>query len=591
MWERRHRVIVDVALAQAVVIFALGLYRGLPAWHAGGEAGCVAALALFARFAPGPFPIRASYATLSLLSASAMLVHQADGVTEWHFHFFVMVALITLYQDWAPFAVAITFVVLHHAVVGSIDPSGVYGTPAAIAAPWKWALAHGAFVLAAAAVNVAGWRLSETQGVTDGLTGLPNRLGFAELVDRHLARQGRVAVLFVDLDRFKLVNDSLGHDAGDEVLRVFGDRVRDVLRAGEWAARLGGDEFAVMLSDADHEAADRMVGRLQFALGEPVYLSGLAREVHLRASIGIAMSEPGIDGVELIRRADIAMYSAKHQGGGRASVFEHSLEELRRERAELVDDLHRAVTERQLRVLYQPAVDLQSGGVRGVEALLRWDHPTKGDIPPGRFIPIAEETGAIVEIGEWVLRETLRQAAEWRADGIDIKVAVNVSARQLNQPGFVELTLGLLAQHRVDPSQLILELTESVLVADLDEMARMLRALRAVGVRIAIDDFGTGYSSMSYLSRLPVDVVKIDHSFVRRLGEDATDSALVRTVIEMAATLGIDVVAEGVEHDTQADHLIALQCPIGQGFLWSHPVPPGDIPALVRPQPAALAGH
>ena len=580
VWERRHRAILGVAYFQSLFVFGFGTWRGLGVLHAAGEAAAVAFVAVLAHVSKGPHAIRAGYATLSLLMASAMLVHQAGGVTEWHFHFFVMVGLITLYQDWVPFLIAITFVVLHHGVFGALDPQGVYGTAAAIRAPWRWALIHAAFVLAAAAVHIAAWRLSEEQGATDPLTGLPNRLGFTDLVDHQIDRHRDVAVLFVDLDGFKLVNDGLGHDAGDEVLRRIGTRIRDVLRAGDHAARLGGDEFAVVIPGLDLVEAERIAERVLFAVTESIYLKDKQREVHLRASAGIALSEPGLDGVELVRRADIAMYSAKRQGGGHWAVFESGLEEIQLERAEFADDLRSAVHRGELRVVYQPVVDITSGDVEGVEALLRWRHPTRGDVSPARFIPIAEETGLIVEIGEWVLDTAIDQLAAWSAAGVEMSMAINVSTRQLDDPAFGSRVVTRMAALGLEPRRLILELTESVLVLDLDEMAARLDDLRAHGVRVAIDDFGTGYSSMSYLSRLPVDVVKIDQSFVQRLATGATESALVRSIIELASSLNIGIVAEGVEDHDQAEVLRSLKCTTGQGYLWSRPVEAVAIPAL-----------
>ncbi|MCU1344781.1 MAG: diguanylate cyclase/phosphodiesterase [Acidimicrobiia bacterium] len=586
VWERRHRAIVKVALAQTVLVFGFGLWRGLAPLHVLEEVGGVAVLALMARYSKGTSVVRSGYATLSLMLTSAVLVHQAGGITEWHFHFFVMVGLITLYQEWTPFIVAIVFVALHHGVLGMIDPEGVYGTAAAIRAPWKWALLHAAFVLAAAGVHIAAWRISEDQGHTDPLTGLSNRIGFTDLVDRLLERSSRVAVLYVDLDGFKMVNDTVGHDGGDDVLRQIGARMRDALRPGDRASRLGGDEFAVVLQQVDRAQAVKIAQRILLALSDPILLGPQRRQMLVGASVGIAFGEAGVDGVELVRRSDIAMYSAKGNGGGRFAIFDEGLEELHSERAELADDVRYAVERGQLTAVYQPTVDLASGRISGVEALMRWDHPQRGPVSPVRFIPLAERTGAIIAMGEWMLRTAIQQVAQWRSEGLDLSLAVNVSILQLDEPSFADTLFDILNANSVEPTRLTIELTESVLILDIEQTAHRLHLLRERGVRVAIDDFGTGYSSMSYLRRLPVDVVKIDQSFVQGLTSGGTEPALVRSIVELAAALSIEVVAEGIEQDDQADMLRALHCATGLGFLWSRPVPPDQISALCRPSTA-----
>ena len=587
VWERRHEVIVTVALLQTIGVLCFGVHRGVGALGAAAQASVVGSVALGARFCRAGRAYRSGFATISLLTASSMLVYQADGATEWHFHFFVMIGLITLYQDWVPFFVAILFVVVHHGLVGWIDPTGVFGADAAGKVLWKVALFHVGFIFAAAAVHVAAWRLSEAQGATDPLTGLPNRLGFTDLVDHLAHRHDEVAVLFIDLDGFKQINDGLGHDAGDEVLGRIGSRLREMLRSGDHAARLGGDEFAVVVSDVDPDEASRIAERLLIVISQTILLDGRGREVQIRASIGIAIGDSTISGVDLLRRADIAMYGAKSDGGERWALFDRAVEQQHHERAEFTNDLRIAIKQSQFRLVYQPVVDLASGEIEGVEALLRWSHPVLGDVSPARFIPVAEESGSIVEIGEWVLDAALAQLAAWTADGLaSLTMAVNVSTRQLDEPGFCERVLGRLRAHHIAPFRLTLELTESVLVTNLDQMSARLDELRAAGVRVAIDDFGTGYSSMSYLSRLPIDIVKIDQSFVQRLATSTTEAALVRSIIELASSLNLGIVAEGVEEHAQADVLRRLHCSTGQGYLWSRPVDPALIPGLVHSSPA-----
>jgi diguanylate cyclase (GGDEF)-like protein len=582
VWERRHRAIVTVALVQSVLVFAFGVYRSVGVLHALAEGLAVAVLAVGARAHTGGKTVRAGLATLSVITASGMLVHQAAGVTEWHFHFFVMVGLITLYQDWTPFLVAVAFVVLHHGVLGTLDPEGVYGTPEAIRAPWRWALLHATFVLAASAVHIAAWRLSEAERNTDPVTGLPNRLGFSDIVDGQLERdRDGVAVLYLDLDGFKNVNDSLGHDAGDEVLRRLAAAVRDAVRPGDRVARLGGDEFGVMLVGVDLAAATAVADRVLRSVAQPVHLPLRHRDVRLAASIGVAMAGAGLGGTDLLRHADIAMSSAKGCGGGRWAVFDDRVEETQREWSELAEDLRHAVERRQLRVVYQPTVRLSDQHVTGVEALLRWDHPTRGPVSPAVFIPIAEDTDEILAIGDWMIEAAIAQVATWQRQGLDISLAVNLSARQLNDPGLPDRVLAHLAAHAVRADRLVVELTESSLVVDLDDAGQRLAELRRHGVRVAIDDFGTGYSSMSYLRGLPVDVVKVDRSFVQAMASGPSAVAVVRSIVELARALELGVVAEGVERPDQARMVESLGCGTGQGYLWSPPVAPEAIPDLV----------
>jgi EAL domain-containing protein (putative c-di-GMP-specific phosphodiesterase class I) len=335
-----------------------------------------------------------------------------------------------------------------------------------------------------------------------------------------------------------------------------------------------------VLQGVDRAQAVKIAQRILLVLSDPVLLGTQRRQLLVGASVGAALAEVGIDGAELVRRADIAMYSAKGTGGGRVAVFDDGLEQLHRERAELADDIGHALNDGQLSVAYQPIVDLASGRVSGVEALMRWHHPLRGPVSPLRFIPLAERTGAIVGMGEWMLRTAIGQLAQWHSQGFELALAVNVSIRQLDEPSFTETLFGILRDNGIRPDCLTIELTESVLIRDLEQTAHHLGLLRAHGIKVAIDDFGTGYASMSYLRSLPVDVVKIDQSFVQGLTSGGTEPALVRSIVELAAALGIEVVAEGIEQVDQAHILRALNCSTGQGFLWSRPVPAEQIGAL-----------
>ncbi len=423
--------------------------------------------------------------------------------------------------------------------------------------------------------------------VTDPLTGLPNRRLFSDRVNHALARRGRspkaLAVLLLDLDGFKLVNDSLGHAAGDEVLAAVGTRLRSCMRATDTVARLGGDEFAILIEDIDEDgqavaAAERVIE----ALSQPLALPG--REVTVRASIGGAIDrgQPGISATDLLRNADTAMYQAKATSRGRLALFEPAMHARQLARLELEGELRLALSAGQLRLVYQPIIALATGRVIGAEALLRWDRPS-APIGPDQFIPLAEDTGDIVPIGRWVLAEACRQARLWQRETslADFAISVNSSACELAEPGFVAGVVGTLADTGLAPEHLTLEVTESVLLADETAAVGTLRELRAAGVHIAVDDFGTGYSSLSYLDRLPVDGLKIDRSFVQGLAPERGKSALVSATLGFARALGLTVTAEGVETDEQYRKLQELRCRLAQGFYLSRPLPAESLAQLL----------
>jgi diguanylate cyclase (GGDEF)-like protein len=420
------------------------------------------------------------------------------------------------------------------------------------------------------------------QAVHDALTGLPNRLQVADRLEQALARSAEtgfeVAVLFIDLDRFKLINDGRGHAAGDELLMAVADRLRGVVRAGDIVARFGGDEFVVVCEDqtADFEAA-LVAGRIIDALQKPLVVDG--QEIFLSASIGIAMADGTGTPESLLRDADAAMYRAKEKGRARCEFFDATMRTEALDHLETQSALHRALERDELRVFYQPVVDLASGLVTGVEALVRWEHPQHGLVPPASFIPLAEETGLIVPIGAWVLDEAMAQAARWRERswGRSLTVNVNLSARQLRQPDLIPGLMASLLASGTDPTQLCLELTETTFMEDARSHREALDGIRGLGVGLAIDDFGTGYSSLTYLKRLPVSVLKIDQAFVRGLGTDASDTAIVKSVIDLAHALGLVVVAEGVEDGDQVAHLRRLGCDCAQGYFFARPQPAEEL--------------
>jgi diguanylate cyclase (GGDEF)-like protein len=662
-WGRRHRAILVILWLHVPTLFVLGLMQGYGPLHPFLETAVVAIFAAAASVKGLSRDARASFATLGLVSSSAILVHLTGGLIEMHFHFFVMVAVVALYQSWYPFLLAIGFVLLHHGVIGAIDSSSVYNHPEALRSPWTWASVHAMFIAAESVAALTTWKLnelsldsertartalevaivdlSEAQALThigswdwdvasgriewsdelfricgvpsdfeptydkfmamvpipergklqdileralatgegfesetrlirpdgtvrlvqaagrlmtdregragrlvgtaqditerkqleekvthqafhDSLTGLPNRALFIDRVEHARARQARnvsaMGVLFVDLDDFKTVNDTKGHLAGDALLQEVGQRIAGVLRSADTIARLGGDEFAILLEDLQgtEEAtgvADRILQTISsvMSVGE--------NDVSVSASVGIVIeSTPGARASdELLRDADIAMYAAKRKAKGSYEIFESAMRRDLHARLTLRNDLQRAIDEDEFFLQYQPIVQVKDGNVQSVEALVRWRHPERGVVPPIEFIPFAEENGQIIDIGRWVLRRACMNAARWQSlfpKEDALRVSVNVSPIQFHDPGFVEELRTILTEFSLAPNSLVLEITEGVLIHDSEAVAKRLEEIKKLGVRLAIDDFGTGYSSLGYLRRFPIDLLKIDKSFV-----------------------------------------------------------------------------
>jgi diguanylate cyclase (GGDEF)-like protein len=727
VWAGRHRRILALVWLHVPALFAFALVRRQGVAHGLAEAMSVAVFALAASSLRAHRRLSTVVTALGLFTSSAILVHLSGGVIEMHFHYFVMVAVVTLYQDWRPFLFAIGYVVLQHGVAGVLAPESVYNHAAAISHPWRWAGIHGLFILGMSAAGIASWRLNEAllgdrlraeaelhetlsllnatldstadgilavdaagtvvscnrrfvemfrppaallaarnghevlafvddlvqggeafpaklvelglhpdaeshdtieladgrrferyskpqrvdeatvgrvwsfhdvtererltadlahQAFHDSLTGLANQALFRNRVEHALTRADRhgtsLAVLFLDLDNFKTANDSLGHRAGDEVLVAVAGRLEGCLRGTDTAARLGGDEFAVLMEDVDGESdalevARRMIG----ALDEPLTAAG--REVFVGASVGIAFGSAGTGADQLLRNADLAMYTAKRRGKGRAQVFEPAMHAAAVERLEVEAELRRALDRGGLTLHYQPIVALDTGRTCGVEALVRWPRPDGDLLSPAMFIPLAEETGLIHELGRQVLVQACTQTRRWQLghpDHRDLTVSVNLSPRQLTDDRLLEDVRTALGVSGLPAGSLVLEITEGAMMHDDVTAMAKLDQLRALGVRIAVDDFGTGYSSLSYLRRLPLDILKIDRAFVTAIGSEGGESML-ETIVSLAHALKLRTVAEGVETADQAEVLARLGCDLAQGYHLARPVAPERLEAML----------
>ncbi|MDQ3107645.1 MAG: EAL domain-containing protein, partial [Actinomycetota bacterium] len=432
------------------------------------------------------------------------------------------------------------------------------------------------------------------QAFHDALTGLANRALFRDRVEHALARMRRqrrpIAVLLLDIDGFKNVNDSLGHAFGDAFLVAVAERLRDLLRPSDTPCRLGGDEFAVLVEDlTDAIDATVVAERILDALRLPFVVDG--KEVVTAASIGITIAEStSRDADDLLRNADVAMYTAKSRGRNRSELFKPSMHQAMLDRLDLEVALRRAVDREEFVLHYQPTVNLATGRISGMEALVRWNSPGRGMVPPGMFITVAEDTGLIVPLGAWVLEEACRQAVAWKQEfGADAPrtMSVNLSARQLQDDRLVDDVASILGRVGIRPEHVVLEITESAVMADAEAMTARLHELKALGVRLAIDDFGTGYSSMSYLCSFPIDILKIDRSFVHGVRTEPQKLGIVRTIVELGHILDLQTVAEGIELDEELQELRALQCDLGQGYWFARPLTVEQAVVMLSEQAAA----
>ncbi|HWE09141.1 MAG TPA: EAL domain-containing protein [Solirubrobacteraceae bacterium] len=481
-------------------------------------------------------------------------------------------------------------------IQGRREPYGVLGLHST--APRRFASGDIDFVQALANVlgDVVERQVTDDdirhRALHDALTGLPNRVLFMDRLQQSTERLRRhpdslTAVLTLDLDRFKLVNDSLGHRVGDKLLAAAAPRLKQAVRSSDTVARFGGDEFGILLEDiAGEREAIEMAERIAGVFANPFVLDGT--EHFVTTSIGIELTAGGEPADDLLRDADAAMHRAKERGGARWELFDAAMRGRAISRLRVENDLRRALERQELILDYQPLVSLRDGSLLGVEALVRWVHPQRGRISPADFIPVAEENGLIEPIGRWVLTHACRQAARWSRErpGSAVSMSVNLSAAQVTNRGLADSVAAALRVSGLEPSRLALELTESVLAGDVDELAESLQALKALGVRLVLDDFGTGYSSLSYLTRLPLDMLKVDRSFVGGLGTEPRDTAITEAIVAMSQALSLRVVGEGVETEQQLAELSRLGCDVAQGFYFSRPVPAGDISEMLAHGPA-----
>jgi diguanylate cyclase (GGDEF)-like protein/PAS domain S-box-containing protein len=426
-------------------------------------------------------------------------------------------------------------------------------------------------------------RKIEHMAYHDSLTGLPNRYLLDQSLDEALACSAdntkEMAIMFLDLDRFKVINDTMGHRQGDSLLVKVSQRLVKNVRAGDIVARQGGDEFLILLKGTNAAVAKQIANRIITSFSRPFFIE--EEEIYTTPSIGISLyPKDGKDKETLTKHADTAMYMAKERGKNNVQFYSNKYENSRERNNRLEQALNKALINNEFELFYQPEVELETSKIFSVEALLRWNHEELGEIPPDEFIPIAEETGMIIPIGKWVLNEACRQNKQWQETGIDVKIGVNVSAIQFEDPHFVEMVKAALAESQLSPEKLILEITESVM-QNIKNSSSIISILKKLGVKVAIDDFGTGYSSLSVLNKLPFDFVKIDKSFVSESTTDENTASLIKTMIEMGVNLQFDLIAEGIETSGQASFLTQNGCRYGQGYLYSPPLPVGEIEKLL----------
>ncbi|MGI8675953.1 MAG: putative bifunctional diguanylate cyclase/phosphodiesterase [Nocardioidaceae bacterium] len=619
VWATRHRWVMALLVVQAVGLLPYGLVRNYSLTDSLLQAALPLAMAAWASVSWLSNVTRASVAAVGLMVESGIIVHLSGGVIEAHFHFFVMVPIVALYESWIPFGLAVGYVLFQHGIVGTLDSSSVYNHDSAQSSPWTWAGIHAGLFAFACLGALAHWTLHEharqvreqlKQAIEqDALTSLPNRTGLKRLGQEAIGRGDPISVLLIDLDGFKDVNDTLGHAGGDLLLAQVATRLRTVLDVRDVLGRLGGDEYVVLLPRCGPEGAQAIADRLRDSLTESFAIHDLRMDIN--GSVGISSWSPSSPDpenaaaveimTELLRQADVAMYVAKQDRSGTAR-YEPVQDHEARRRLTFISELRRAIDSDELVVYFQPKISLASGSASGLEALVRWQHPERGLIGPGDFIPTAERTSLIDSLTEVVLDKALAAVRQWHDADVLLGVSVNVSPHSLTNRQLVHTVDRLLHRYDLEPRWLCLEITEEVLLVDDDGALFLLREMQQCGVLIAIDDYGSGYASMSYLQRLAADELKIDRSIVGGLGaqepspvqqRSAADYGLVivRSTIEMGHSLGLRVVAEGVESAEAMATLTAAGCDEAQGYLIARPMPADDVLPWLRTRAPIRPAH
>ena len=580
VFERRHRWIVVLLSAMILLTVPYGISGGMPLGYIPAVVGPPLVLLVLARRA-GSREWRSVLITLGLFVSASVYVYLAGGATESHFTYFVLVGVISLYQDWRPFLVGVGVVLFNHAVFGLVMPEAVFesstGAELTMSTTLRLAAMHVSFLLASTVASLVAWKASEVQALTDVLTGLPNRRRMTDQLDRIISfgSEPGVGILYLDLCGFKKINDVYGHEAGDQLLVEIATRLRSVCRHDDFVARIGGDEFAVVLPATNEAGALDIARRVAEVCAIPIAVDD--RCVRVTASVGVVVlsSCDLVSASEVLRDADLAMYRAKSSFGdaGGFAVFCSTMRDDARAEFELELDLATCVENNELFVVYQPIVDMVSSRIVGAEALVRWRHPTKGVIGPDVFVPLAERSGAIIGIGRWVIDTALQQLSVWDdafPDQHDLIMHVNVSTHQLRDASLVTGVRRGLEHVEVAPYRLVLEVTETALLGGDGDLI-VLRELKDIGVRLALDDFGTGYSSLSHLANLPVDNLKIDKSFTDDV-PIGPNRSLMAGVLALAGQVGMTPVVEGIERPEQVRDLLAMGARFGQGYFFSKPV-------------------
>ena len=550
----------------------------------------------------------------ALMLFSAIYIQQHLGRIEFHFHVFVAMAFLTLYEDIMPIFVASLVVIFHHLTFNYLQEYGVELLDTAIiiynyGCGLDIVFLHAIFVIAEAIIlayiirmniehslrliasehDVKKLNKELTHSVMhDFLTGLPNRQNLHSKMELLIAEakrsNNRFALLFIDLDNFKNINDSLGHHVGDELLKKVTKRVQDSLRASDILARLGGDEFIILLNNIKDEAEVINVISKELNLFRKEWRIG-SHKLFISSSIGVAIFPDDGDTIEdLMKNADIAMYRAKELGRDNFSFFTKYLDKKVHEAVEIEHDLNHALAKDEFRLFYQPKVDVATGKIIGAEALIRWEHPKRGLVYPDTFIHLAESTGFILKLGKWVMDETIDALQRWDNENLDLNISFNVSTRQFQHSNILEELSEKLQSSSVNPSKIYIEITESIMMESLSKTIEQLSKIKELGVKISMDDFGTGYSSLAYLQKFPIDSLKIDKSFVDEIRNDGKETVLFNTILSMGKNLGLNIVAEGIEEEYQLEYLKRKNCPYYQGYYFSKAIREEEFIKLVKQQ-------